>query len=48
MKRKEYLKPEMKVFQLQSKSQLLAGSGQSLGIHRGETDPEIDDEGDIL
>ena len=26
MKRKEYLKPEMKVFQLQSKSQLLVGS----------------------
>ena len=49
MKRKEYLKPEMKVVQLKSRTQLLVGSGEkSFGIHRGVNDPEIDKEGDIL
>ena len=48
MKRKEYLKPEMIVIQLQSKSQLLAGSGQSLGIHREGSDPTIDEDDEIL
>ena len=48
MKKEEYLKPEMKVFQLKSRTQLLAGSGPSLGIHRGVSDPVIDNEDDIL
>lgn len=49
MKRKEYLKPEMKVFQLKSRTQLLVGSGEkSFGIYRGGSDPEIEDEDDIL
>ena len=50
MKRKEYLKPEMKVFQLKSRTQLLAGSGPSLGIHRrgSDSDPLIEDEDEIL
>ena len=43
MKRKEYLKPEMKVFQLKSKSQLLVGSARTMKIY----DEEVDDE-DIL
>ena len=36
MKRKEYLKPEMKVFQLQSKSQLLVGSTRTIEIYDDE------------
>jgi len=40
MKRKEYLKPEMKVFQLQSKSQLLAGSTTTMGIYGDEVEEE--------
>ena len=50
MKKEEYLKPEMKVFQLQSRTQLLAGSGEkSFGIYRGGgSDLEIDDEDEIL
>ena len=40
MKRKEYLKPEMKVFQLQSKSQLLAGSTRTMEIYVGEVEEE--------
>ena len=36
MKRKEYLKPEMKVFQLKSKSQLLTGSTRTLKIYDDE------------
>ena len=38
MKRKEYLKPEMKVFQLQSKTQLLAGS--DLNIYNEEVEDD--------
>ena len=40
MKRKEYLKPEMKVFQLQSKSQLLTVSTVStrMQIYNEEVD----------
>ena len=38
MKRKEYLKPEMQVVQLQSKSQLLAGS--ELNIYNEEVEEE--------
>ena len=45
MKRKEYLKPEMKVFQLQSKSQLLTGSTRKMRIIY---DDEVDDDDDIL
>ena len=49
MKKEEYLKPEMKVFQLQSRTQLLAGSGEkSFGIYRGGSDPEIEYEDEIL
>ena len=49
MKRKEYLKPEMKVVQLKSRTQLLVGSGEkSFGIHRESSDPKIDDDDDIL
>ena len=49
MKKEEYLKPEMKVVQLKSRTQLLAGSGEkSLGIHRGGDDPMIENEDDIL
>jgi len=41
MKRKEYLKPEMKVFQLQSKSQLLAGSTRTrMDIYNEEVEDE--------
>ena len=48
MKKEEYLKPEMKVFQLESRTQLLAGSGEkSFGIYRG-ADDLIEDEDDIL
>ena len=43
MKRKEYLKPEMKVFQLKSKSQLLVGSTKTMEIY----DDEVEDD-DIL
>ena len=39
MKRKEYLKPEMKVILLQSKTQLLAGS--SFSIYEEEVDNEL-------
>ena len=42
MKRKEYLKPEMKVFQLQSKSQLLVGSTTRLTIYKNAE--EVDEE----
>ena len=41
MKRKEYLKPEMKVFQLQSKSRLLVGSARTMKIH---DDEEVEDD----
>ena len=47
MKRKEYLKPEMKVFQLKSKSQLLTVSTVSrktMQIYN----VEVDDEEDII
>mgnify|MGYP007069940384 CR=1 FL=1 len=37
MKKEEYLKPEMKVILLRSKSQLLAGS---MGIYNEEVDDE--------
>ena len=40
MKRKEYLKPEMKVFQLQSKFQLLAGSARTMDIYDGYVEDE--------
>ena len=36
MKRKEYLKPEMKVFQLKSKSQLLTVSRKTMMIYDDE------------
>ena len=36
MKRKEYLKPEMEVFQLQSISQLLVGSTRTMQIYDDE------------
>ena len=39
MKRKEYLKPEMKVFQLKSKSQLLVGSTR-MKIYEEEVDDD--------
>ena len=44
MKRKEYLKPETQVFQLQSKYQLLAVSPGTMGIY----DDEDADVGDII
>ena len=44
MKKEEYLKPEMKVFLLQSKSQLLAGSTITMDIYNNE---EVEDD-DIL
>ena len=44
MKRKEYLKPEMKVFLLKSNTPLLAGS--TMNIYDGEEDKV--GEGDIL
>ena len=43
MKRKEYLKPEMKVFQLQSKSQLLVGSIKTMQIYNEEVDEDVED-----
>ena len=36
MKRKEYLEPEMEVFQLQSESQLLVGSARTMKIYDDE------------
>ena len=38
MKRKEYLKPEMEVFQLQSKSQLLTSSTKNMRIYDDDDD----------
>ena len=43
MKRKEYLKPEMKVFQLQSKSQLLTVSRKTMQIYNVEVDEDVED-----
>ena len=47
MKRKEYLKPEMKVFQLKSKSQLLVGSIKTMQIYYNE-EVDVEDEKDII
>ena len=40
MKRKEYLKPEMKVVQLKSRTQLLVGSERKMQIYEEEVDDE--------
>lgn len=45
MKRKEYLKPEMKVVQLKSRTQLLTGSTRKMRIIY---DDEVDDDDYIL
>lgn len=44
MKRKEYLKPEMKVVQLKSRTQLLTSSTRKMQIY----DDEVDYDDDIL
>ena len=45
MKKKIYVKLEMKVIQLQSKTQLLAGSDRTLDTH---SDTEVENEYEIL
>ena len=44
MTKKEYMKPAMQVIQLQSNTQLLAGSGQTYGMNKSlQTQEEVDD-----
>jgi len=41
--KKEYMKPDMKVFELKAKQQLLAGSVETLQFKRSGPSAEIED-----